>query len=81
MVDNPKIEELISKVDSKFTLVIMAARRARQINEYLAGMRRPGVLKYRPPSVEYLNKKPLSIAMQEIAEGKVAYTRDVNNIK
>lgn len=75
MVEKPRLEDLISKVDSKFTLVIMAARRARQINEYMAGQRRPGVLKYRPPAVEHLNKKPLAIAMEEIAEGKVSYTR------
>lgn len=75
MVENPKVEDLISKVDSKFTLVIMAARRARQINEYMSGLRRPGILKYRPPAVENINKKPLTIAMEEIAEGKVSYTR------
>lgn len=81
MVDEPRIESLLSKTDSKYTLVVMAARRARQINEYFAGMRRPGVLKYRPPAVEYLNKKPLTIALNEIAEGKVSYTREVDGIK
>ena len=29
---NPQIEELLDRVDSKFSLVTLAARRARQIN-------------------------------------------------
>ena len=31
---NPPIEELLGRVDSKFTLVTLAARRARQVNSY-----------------------------------------------
>ena len=31
---NPQIEELLDRVDSKFSLVTLAARRARQINSY-----------------------------------------------
>ena len=31
---NPPIEELLDTVDSKFSLVTLAARRARQINSY-----------------------------------------------
>ena len=30
----PKIDDLLGRVDSKYTLVILAARRARQINGY-----------------------------------------------
>jgi DNA-directed RNA polymerase subunit omega len=33
---NPPIENLLDRVDSKFALVTMAARRARQINSYLS---------------------------------------------
>ena len=31
---DPPIEELLDKVDSKFTLVALACRRARQVNSY-----------------------------------------------
>ena len=31
---NPPIEELLDRVDSKFSLVTLAARRARQVNSY-----------------------------------------------
>ncbi|MBW3615974.1 MAG: DNA-directed RNA polymerase subunit omega, partial [Actinobacteria bacterium] len=31
---DPQIEELLQRVDSKFTLVTLSARRARQINSY-----------------------------------------------
>ena len=31
---SPPIEDLLSKVDSKFSLVTLAARRARQVNSY-----------------------------------------------
>lgn len=81
MKNTPKLEDLLSKVDSKYTLVIMAAKRARQVNEYLQGLHRPGILKYRPPAVDFQNKKPLAIALEEIAEDKLSYTRETNGIK
>jgi DNA-directed RNA polymerase omega subunit len=36
---NPRIENLLSKVDSKFTLVSLGAQRARQINAYFIPVR------------------------------------------
>lgn len=75
MID-PKIDDLLEAVDSKYTLVILAAKRAREINSYYSQLGE-GRGEYVPPLIETggLRNKPLSIALQEIAEGKVEYER------
>ena len=70
----PKIDELQERVDSRYTLVILAAKRAREINAYYSQLGE-GRGEYVPPLVESLGSKPLAIAMQEIAEGKVTFER------
>ena len=66
---NPPIDELLEVVDSKYGLVIMASKRARQINAYYAQLGE-GLLEYVGPLVEArVQEKPLSIALREIAEG------------
>ncbi len=66
---NPPIDELLEVVDSKYGLVIMASKRARQINAYYAQLGE-GLLEYVGPLVETrVQEKPLSIALREIAEG------------
>ncbi|HEX9823555.1 MAG TPA: DNA-directed RNA polymerase subunit omega [Actinomycetota bacterium] len=73
----PSIDELLSKVDdSKYSLVILAARRAREINSYYSQLGE-GRGEFVPPLVETggLRTKPLSISLQEIAEGKVTSER------
>lgn len=75
MITEPKIENLLDKVENKYILVTLAARRTRQINEYLNSLNKPGVLRYRPPTIESLSNKPLTIALEEIAEGKVSYKK------
>ncbi len=72
----PKIDTLLERVDSKYTLVILAAMRAREINSYYSQLGE-GRAEFVPPLVETggLRNKPLSIAMEEIAEDKVTYER------
>lgn len=67
---NPKIEELLSKVDSKFKLVTLASLRARQINAYF-GQLGEGIGSTIPPQVTSVARKPLSIAFEEIAADKI----------
>ncbi|MCB0990914.1 MAG: DNA-directed RNA polymerase subunit omega [Acidimicrobiales bacterium] len=69
---NPHVEELLEKVDSKFTLVTLAARRARQINSYF-GQLGDGMGKAVPPQITSTARKPLSIAFQEIGADKISY--------
>jgi DNA-directed RNA polymerase subunit omega len=66
----PKIDDLLDKVDSRYTLVILAAKRAREINSYY-GQLGEGRGEFVPPLVEGLGSKPLAIALQEVAQGKV----------
>ena len=79
----PKIETLLGDVDSKYTLVILAAKRSRQINSYFTQLGE-GVAEHTPPQVPLRADrapKALSIALQEISEGKVAYERTADGIK
>ncbi len=65
---NPPIDDLLEVVDSKYQLVIMAAKRARQINAYYSQLGE-GLLEYVGPLVETrVQEKPLSIALREIRE-------------
>jgi DNA-directed RNA polymerase subunit omega len=66
----PPIEDLLDKVDSKFSLVTLAARRARQINSYFAHLGEAGS-KVVPPQVSSVARKPLSIGFEEIAADKI----------
>ena len=71
---NPPIDDLLSVVDSKYRLVIMAAKRARQINAYYAQLGE-GLLEYVGPLVETrVQEKPLSIALREIKDGLLTAT-------
>ncbi len=70
---NPPIEELLDTVDSKFTLVTLAARRARNINSYFNQLG-DGLGHMIPPQVSSVARKPLSIAFEEIAQDKIVWT-------
>lgn len=69
MID-PPVEDLLDKVDSKFTLVSLAAKRGRQINSYFNQLGE-GLGAIVPPQVTSIARKPLSIALEEIAASKV----------
>jgi DNA-directed RNA polymerase subunit omega len=69
---NPPIEKLLDKVDSKFTLVTLAARRARNINSYFNQLGE-GLGHMIPPQVSSVARKPLSIGFEEIAQEKIVW--------
>ncbi len=71
---DPQIETLIERVDSKFTLVTLSARRARQINSYFNQLGE-GLGAIVPPQVTTVSRKPMSISLEEIAADKITYTR------
>lgn len=70
MMIEPPIERMLDHTDGRFTLVVLAARRARQINAYFNQLGE-GIGGYVPPQVHSLSRKPLSIAFEEITEEKV----------
>ena len=71
----PRIDDLLEHVDSRYALVIVAAKRARQINSYHhqlgEGM---GFEVAPPPLIESRSKNYLTMAMEEVAQAKIAYT-------
>jgi len=68
-ITNPPIDELLTAADSKYALVIYAAKRARQINAYYSQLGE-GLLEYVGPLVEtHVQEKPLSVALREINAG------------
>ena len=71
----PPVESLLERVDSKFTLVSLAAMRGRQINSYFNQLGE-GLGSIVPPQVTSVSRKPLSISLEEVAAGKITYTRN-----
>ncbi len=55
----PTVSSLLNKVDSKYSLVVAVAKRARQLVDGQKSF------------VDINSIKPVSIAIQEIAEGKI----------
>jgi DNA-directed RNA polymerase subunit omega len=72
---DPPIETLLGAAEgSKFTLVAVAAMRAREINEYYNGLGAGhGVII--PPQVNSMSNKSLSLALEELYEGKLQVRR------
>ncbi|MGI6005418.1 MAG: DNA-directed RNA polymerase subunit omega [Christensenellales bacterium] len=65
----PALYELLDKVDCRYTLVMEAAKRARQLVDGA------------DPMVEVPTTKPVAVAVQEIYENKVHYERTRDGIK
>lgn len=66
---NPSLDVLINKVDSKYTLVVLAAKRAREI------MDGETIL------VDSKSNKQVTIALEEVAKDQVSYERTKSGIK
>ena len=68
---HPRIDELMAKVDSRYALVIVAAKRARQINNYHHQLGEGTFDEFAPPLIESRSKNYLTMALEEIAQGKL----------
>lgn len=66
---NPSIDTLVTKVDSKYTLVVLAAKRAREIMDGS------------PSLVDSKSHKQVTIALEEVAQEKITYERTKSGIK
>jgi DNA-directed RNA polymerase subunit omega len=71
---HPRIDELMENVDTRYALVIVAAKRARQINNYHHQLGEGTFDDFPPPLVESRSKNYLTMALEEIAEGKLKYS-------
>lgn len=68
-ITSPPIDNLLDVVDSKYSLVSIGAKRARQINAYYSELGE-GLLEYVGPLVAtHPQEKPLSIALREVEGG------------
>ncbi|WXF92848.1 DNA-directed RNA polymerase subunit omega [Curtobacterium flaccumfaciens pv. flaccumfaciens] len=73
---DPPIDDLLSKVESKYALVIFASKRARQINDYYADLHEGSLFDNVGPLVDStIDDKPLSVALHEINEDKLTVTK------
>ena len=59
----PSINGLLENIDSRYSLVMVVSKRARQLVD---GDK---------PSIDYKLSKPVSIALHELANDKVEYTK------
>ena len=66
---HPSLDVLVEKVDSKYTLVVLAAKRAREI---MGGQQ---------PLADSKSNKPVTVALEEVAQGKITYERTKTGIK
>ncbi len=72
----PKNEDLLKKVDNQYSLVVLAARRARQIVDYYTKLGAGLEEKPPPPLLESIHgMKPLAISLREIEQDKISYER------
>ncbi len=71
---HPRVDELLEQVDSRYALVIVAAKRARQINNYHQQLGEGTFDQVLPPLVESRSKNYLTMALEEIQEGKIKYS-------
>ena len=69
---HPRIDELLDNVDSRYALVIVAAKRARQINNYHHQLGE-GTFDEFPPLVESRSKNYLTMALEEVSQGMIKY--------
>lgn len=63
----------MESVDSRYGAVIVAAKRARQINSYYHNLAEGAFEEFPPPMVETASRSYLTIAMEEVASGKVKH--------
>ena len=72
-VISPRIDKLLEHVDSDYASVVVAAKRARQINSYYHNLGEGTFDEFPPPMVDTRSKNYLTIALEEVAQGKLKY--------
>ena len=70
---SPRLDKLLENVDSNYASVPVAAKRARQINSYYHNLGEGTFEEFPPPMVESTSKNYLTIALEEVASGKIKY--------
>jgi DNA-directed RNA polymerase subunit omega len=69
----PRVDTLLGRTDSHYAAVVVAAKRARQLNSYYRALGEGTYEEYTPPMVETPTGNYLTIALEELAQGKIKY--------
>jgi DNA-directed RNA polymerase subunit omega len=69
----PRVDKLLENTDSHYAAVLVAAKRARQLNSYYRALGEGSYEEYTPPMVETHSGNYLTIALEELAGGKLDY--------
>ena len=69
----PRVDELLERTDSHYAAVMVAAKRARQLNSYYRALGEGSYEEYTPPMVDTPSGNYLTIALEELAAGKLNY--------
>jgi DNA-directed RNA polymerase subunit omega len=69
----PRVDQLLARTDSHYAAVVVAAKRARQLNSYYRALGEGSYEEYTPPMVETQTGNYLTIALEELAAGKINY--------
>ena len=74
----PRIDTLLDTTDQdKYLLCAVASKRSRDINDMMRGQRdRALALQSTSEIAEFAGRKPLSLAMEEIARGEISYDKE-----
>lgn len=65
MMIYPSVDKLMEKFDSRYSIVIAAAKRARELEDKENSAE---------PLINTLSEKPVTVAVEEIYEGKIGYS-------
>ena len=68
-----KMDDYLEQVGSKYALVLVAAKRARQINDYYHHLGEGSFDEFPPPLIESHSKNYLTLALEEIASNKIRF--------
>jgi DNA-directed RNA polymerase subunit omega len=70
----PRVDKLMARTDgSHYTAVVIAAKRARQLNSYYRALGEGTYEEHTPPMVEADSDNYLTIALEELAAGKINF--------
>ncbi len=69
----PRVDKLLDRTDSHYAAVMVTAKRARQLNSYYRALGEGSYEEYTPPMIETPSGNYLTIALEELAAGKLNY--------
>ncbi len=72
-LNKPSLDDLMDYVDSRYTLVVISAKRARQVTEI--------AIQQDEEEKTWVFDKPVSAALKEVAQGNVTFRRTKQGIK